>query len=170
MQYCPVAKYHYVHNLWQSVRGDSKHFDVLDISWKWKHFWANCKQGINSSYNSIKFCINKKYILIFIFAMNQNYPLAWRVKLKNKCKVERKEEWKQGSTHDFSKLLYCPMGSGLPWEGALMTGDWPPPPRIPVYPPPPLMPIGPLGDIGGGWPALMAFAVGGKNRRGRIGY
>ena len=47
MQYCPVVNYHYVHvglhNLWQSVRGDSKHFYVnLDISWKWKHFWANC--------------------------------------------------------------------------------------------------------------------------------
>ena len=37
MQYCLMAKYHYVHNLWQSVRGgggggDSKHYDVLDIS------------------------------------------------------------------------------------------------------------------------------------------
>ena len=61
MQYCPMANYHYVHNLWWSVRGDSEHFDFLDISWKWKHFWANCKQGIDSSYmyNSIKFCINK---------------------------------------------------------------------------------------------------------------
>ena len=73
MQYCPVANYHYVHNLWQSVRGDSEHFYVFVISWKWKHFGANCYQGINSSYNSIKFCINKKYILIFIFAMYQNY-------------------------------------------------------------------------------------------------
>ena len=27
-------------------------------------------------YNPIKFCINKKKILIFIFAMYQNYPLA----------------------------------------------------------------------------------------------
>ena len=41
MHYCPMANYHYVHNLWQSVRGDSKHF-VLVISWKWKHFGANC--------------------------------------------------------------------------------------------------------------------------------
>ena len=58
MQYCPMANYHYVHNLWQSVRGDSKHSYVLLISWKWKHFGANCYQGINSSYNPIKFCIN----------------------------------------------------------------------------------------------------------------
>ena len=33
MQYCPVANYHHVHNLWQSVRGDSKHIYVLVISW-----------------------------------------------------------------------------------------------------------------------------------------
>ena len=26
MQYCPVANYHYVHNLWHSVRGDSEQF------------------------------------------------------------------------------------------------------------------------------------------------
>ena len=26
MQYCPMANYHYVHNLWQSDRGDSEHF------------------------------------------------------------------------------------------------------------------------------------------------
>ena len=71
-----MANYHYVHNLWQSVRGHSKHFDAFDISWKWKHFWANCLQGINSSYNSIKFCISQKNILIFIFAMYQHYPLA----------------------------------------------------------------------------------------------
>ena len=32
MQYCPMANYHYVHNLWQSVRGDSEHFYVLVIS------------------------------------------------------------------------------------------------------------------------------------------
>ena len=32
MQYCPVAKYHYVHNLWQSVRGDTENFYVLVIS------------------------------------------------------------------------------------------------------------------------------------------
>ena len=24
-----MANYHYVHNIWQSVRGDSEHFDVL---------------------------------------------------------------------------------------------------------------------------------------------
>ena len=42
LQYCTVANYHYVHNLWQSIRGDSKHFDVLVISRKWKHFKANC--------------------------------------------------------------------------------------------------------------------------------
>ena len=36
---------------------------------------------LNSSYNynSIKFCINNKYILIFIFAMYQNYQLALNV-------------------------------------------------------------------------------------------
>ena len=34
------------------------------------------KQGINSSYNPIQFCANKRKILIFIFAMYQNYPLA----------------------------------------------------------------------------------------------
>ena len=28
MQYRPVANYHYVHNVWQSVWGDSKHFYV----------------------------------------------------------------------------------------------------------------------------------------------
>ena len=33
-------------------------------------------QGINSSYNPIEFCINKKNILIFIFAIYQSYPLA----------------------------------------------------------------------------------------------
>ena len=33
-------------------------------------------RGINSSYNSIKFCINKQKILIFMFAMYQNYPSA----------------------------------------------------------------------------------------------
>ena len=76
MQNCPVANYHYVHNLWQSVRRDSKHFYVLFIFWKWQHFRANYKQGINSSYNSIKFCINKAKIKILIFAMYQNYPLA----------------------------------------------------------------------------------------------
>ena len=42
MQYCPMANYHYVHNLWQSVQGDSEHFYVLVIYWKWKHFGANC--------------------------------------------------------------------------------------------------------------------------------
>ena len=43
MQYCPVANYHYVHNLWESVRGpDSEHFYVLVIFWKWKHFGVNC--------------------------------------------------------------------------------------------------------------------------------
>ena len=33
-----------LHNLhvWQSVRGDSEHFYFLVISWKWKHFGANC--------------------------------------------------------------------------------------------------------------------------------
>ena len=41
MQHCAVANYHYVHNLWQSVRGDSEHLYVLIISWKWKHFGAN---------------------------------------------------------------------------------------------------------------------------------
>ena len=71
-----MANYHYVHNLWQSVWGDSKHFYVLAIFWKWKHFGANCEQGINSSHNSIKFCINKAKIKILIFAMYPNYPLA----------------------------------------------------------------------------------------------
>ena len=46
MTYCNAilhnGSYHYVHNLWQSVRGDSEHFYVLVISWKWKHFEANC--------------------------------------------------------------------------------------------------------------------------------
>ena len=51
--YCPVANYHYVHNLWQNVPGgvgggggggDSEHLHVYVwvISWKWKHFRANC--------------------------------------------------------------------------------------------------------------------------------
>ena len=31
MQYCPMANYHYVHNLWQRVRGDSKHFYVFGL-------------------------------------------------------------------------------------------------------------------------------------------
>ena len=59
--------------------GDSKHLYVLVISWKWKHFGANCFNSINSSYNSIKFCINKNKLSIFIFAMCQNYPLALMV-------------------------------------------------------------------------------------------
>ena len=42
MQYCPMANYHYVHNLWQIVRGDSENIYVLIISCKWKHFGANC--------------------------------------------------------------------------------------------------------------------------------
>ena len=33
-------------------------------------------RGINSSYNPIKFWINKENIKFFIFAMYQNYPLA----------------------------------------------------------------------------------------------
>ena len=39
---CPMANYHYVYNLWPNVRGDSENVYVLVISWKWKHFKANC--------------------------------------------------------------------------------------------------------------------------------
>ena len=46
MQFCPIANYHYVHNLWQSVRGNSEHFYVLVISWKWKHFGANWNRAL----------------------------------------------------------------------------------------------------------------------------
>ena len=53
-------------NLWKSVRGDSEHFDIWVISWKWKQFGVNNEQGIYSSYKSIKSCIDKKkYLLIF---------------------------------------------------------------------------------------------------------
>ena len=80
MKYCnailPSGKLSNIHNLCQNVRGDSEHFYVWVIFWKWEALGANCLQGINSSYNSIEFCINKKKILIFIFAMYQNYPLA----------------------------------------------------------------------------------------------
>ena len=84
-----MANYHYVHNLWQSVRGDSKHFYVLVISWKLKHFGANCKQGINSLYNSIKFCINTKININFNFhhvpklSIGFNRPYALTSRLHN---------------------------------------------------------------------------------------
>ena len=61
MQYCPMANYHYVHNLWQSVRGDSEHFYV----------WV-----INSSYNPIKFCTNKKFINFHFRHVPKLYALA----------------------------------------------------------------------------------------------
>ena len=73
-----MANYDYVHNLWQSVRGTP---DIL-MFWLFpengsisEQNWG--KQGINSSYNPVKFWIQKrrkkkrKKI-----AMYQNYPLA----------------------------------------------------------------------------------------------
>ena len=46
MTYCkailPYGKILCTYMYWQSVRGASEHFDVWDISWKWKHFWASC--------------------------------------------------------------------------------------------------------------------------------
>ena len=50
-----MANYHYVHNLWQSVRGDSEHFYVLVIS---------------------LFIKKNKIIFIFAMYMYQNFPLA----------------------------------------------------------------------------------------------
>ena len=60
MQYCPVANYHYAHNLWQSVRGDSikKKFVCL-FSENGSISEQIINGAFNSSYNSIKFCINK---------------------------------------------------------------------------------------------------------------
>ena len=62
-----------VHYLWKSVQGDSEHFDIWVISWKWKQLGVNNEQGIYSSYRSIKSCIDtkkkkkkkKKSLLIF---------------------------------------------------------------------------------------------------------
>ena len=46
--------------------GDSEHFDIWVIFWKWKQFGVNNEQGIYSSYRSIKSCIDKKNnVLIF---------------------------------------------------------------------------------------------------------
>ena len=40
--------------------GDSEHFDIWVISWKWKQFGVNNEQGIYSLYRSIKSSIDKK--------------------------------------------------------------------------------------------------------------
>ena len=73
--YCPVANYHHVHNLWQSVRGDSEHFTF----WLFPENGSILERIVNRAltvhttlYN---FALTKK-MWIFIFAMYQNSPLA----------------------------------------------------------------------------------------------
>ena len=45
-------------------------------------------------YNSIKFCIKQKSILIFIFTIYQNYPLALKVlgKSVGLCKTSKRKD------------------------------------------------------------------------------
>ena len=45
MQYCPMANYHYVHNLWQSVRGDSEHLQYLGYFLKMEAFRSELSTG-----------------------------------------------------------------------------------------------------------------------------
>ena len=68
MQYCPVANYLYVHNLWQSVRGGLRTFLCFGNFLKMETFWSELLKGINSSYNSIGFCINNIYIHVYKFS------------------------------------------------------------------------------------------------------
>ena len=83
----PITKYPYVYYLWQSVRGDSEHFDIFVISWQFEHFWANNWQGIiNNSHKTIKLWFNEEKLFHLIFTTYQNYPLALRLKHTTKKK------------------------------------------------------------------------------------
>ena len=46
MQYCPMANYHMYITYGKVFEGDSKHFYVLVISWKWKHFGATVNRAL----------------------------------------------------------------------------------------------------------------------------
>ena len=59
--------------------GDSEHFYVLVISWKLKHFGANCYRTL-IVHTALLNSMLTKIILIFNFAMYQNYPLALKMK------------------------------------------------------------------------------------------
>ena len=72
MQYRPIANYHYVHYLWQSVRGDSEHFSVWVISLK----YFISERTVNRALIVHTTLSNSALKIIFIFAMYQNYPLA----------------------------------------------------------------------------------------------
>ena len=91
-----MANCHYVHNLWQSVRGTPNIFMFWLFPENGSISERTVNRGINSSYNSIKFCINKKTILIFIFAMYQNYPLA----LNNGLNFMEHQVWENSSIHN----------------------------------------------------------------------
>ena len=71
-----MAKYHYVHYLWKSVRGDPEHFDIFGYFLKMNKFGANNQQGIHSSYRSTKSGINKRKLSHLFFLIYQNYLVA----------------------------------------------------------------------------------------------
>ena len=74
MQYCPVANYHYVHNLWQSVRGTPNIFFLNgSISQR------TVNRAFNSSYSSINSVLTKNIYKFSFSPMYQNYPLALRM-------------------------------------------------------------------------------------------
>ena len=57
MKYCTVANYHYVHNLYGKVfRGTANIF----MCWLFSENGSIAERTVNSSYNSIKFCIYNK--------------------------------------------------------------------------------------------------------------
>ena len=70
-----MANYHYVHNLWQSVRGTPNNC----MFWLFPENGSISERTVNRAlivHTTLQILHLKKYILIFIFAMYQNYPLA----------------------------------------------------------------------------------------------
>ena len=82
MQYCPMANYHYVHNLWQSVQGDSEHFFVVGYFLKMEAFWSELLTGhalkkiYNTLYKPINFCIKNGFDLGRVNCINFNFRHA----------------------------------------------------------------------------------------------
>ena len=67
MQYCTMANYHYIHNLWQSVRGVLRTFLCFGYFLRVEAFRSELSTGHYSSYNPINFRVNINIYINFHF-------------------------------------------------------------------------------------------------------